>query len=163
MFPNQYGQQSPLARVYKHESHKLHQAFPAKIVNGKPVEIISGDLVGLNTDGTVSKYTGAAGTIYIGVAITSSVTPAYPNIDHSACEVTVAVTGYLLLWAKANFASGAAATATYVIPDGTDTDGYTNFKADADPSDSTYVPAKQWINLTAGAAAGDMIQVLCLP
>jgi hypothetical protein len=152
MFPNKYGQQSPLACIYKHESHKLSQAFNAKIVAGKPVEIVSGDLVALNADGTVAKYTGATGQIYIGIALTSSVTPAYPNVDHSACEVTVAVVGYIVLYAKAN--NGSALNATYIIPDGTYSDGYTNFKVNA--------TATNWINLTAGAADGDMIQVLCL-
>ena len=68
------GGRTPQAVIYKSESHKLHQAFPVKdgdtIVQGQPVK--------LNTDGTISPYTGDEGEVYLGIAVNYSKYHAYP-------------------------------------------------------------------------------------
>lgn len=86
------GGRTPQAVIYKSESHKLHQAFPVKdgdtIVQGQPVK--------LNTDGTISPYTGAEGEVYLGIAVNYSKYPAYPATA-AGVEVTVMMEGFAVI------------------------------------------------------------------
>lgn len=114
------GGQTLQAVIYKSESHKLHQAFPVKdgdtIVQGQPVK--------LNTDGTISPYTGAEGEVYLGIAVNYSKYPAYPAMA-AWVEVTVMMEGFAVIHGIAN----AEITTGYVQTDGTlDASGtYPNF------------------------------------
>lgn len=101
------GQKTPRAVIYKSESHKLHQAFcvkaETKIVKGQPVK--------LETDGTISPYTGT-GT-YLGIAVTDSINPAYQAQRNFPVEVTVMVEGFAIV----NWVAAAESTpAGYVTP-----------------------------------------------
>ena len=60
-----FGEKTPRAIIYKHESHKLHQAFAVKVDQNKAEDILQSQPVKLNSDGTVSVYTGAAGDILV--------------------------------------------------------------------------------------------------
>ena len=112
-----YGQKTPRVSIYKHESHKLHQAFNVKegatIVQGMPVALTK------EGDGNlpvIEPYTGTG--VYLGIAVTDSVTPAYAGQRAYPMEVTVAVEGFAIChyaaaaaivpgWVKPNLTSGA--------------------------------------------------------
>lgn len=101
------GQKTPRAVIYKSESHKLHQAFcvkaDTKIVKGQPVK--------LETDGTISPYTGTG--IYLGIAVTDNINPAYQAQRNFPVEVTVMVEGFAIVnWV----AAGDSTPAGYVTP-----------------------------------------------
>ena len=101
------GQKTPRAVIYKSESHKLHQAFcvkaDTKIVKGQPVK--------LETDGTISPYTGTG--IYLGIAVTDNINPAYHAQRNFPVEVTVMVEGFAIV----NWVAAAESTpAGYVTP-----------------------------------------------
>ena len=101
------GQKTPRAVIYKSESHKLHQAFcvkaSTKIVKGQPVK--------LETDGTISPYPGTG--IYLGIAVTDNVNPAYQAQRNFPVEVTVMVDGFAIV----NWVAAAESTpAGYVTP-----------------------------------------------
>ena len=101
------GQNTPRAVIYKSESHKLHQAFyvkaATKIVKGQPVK--------LETDGTISPYTGTG--IYLGIAVTDNINPAYQAQRNFPVEVTVMVEGFAIV----NWVAAADSTpAGYVTP-----------------------------------------------
>ena len=101
------GQKTPRAVIYKSESHKLNQAFcvksGAKIVKGQPVK--------LENDGTISPYTGTG--IYLGIAVTDNVNPAYQAQRNFPVEVTVMVEGFAIV----NWVAAAESTpAGYVTP-----------------------------------------------
>lgn len=106
-----YGQKTPRVSIYKHESHKLHQAF--NVADG--VTIVQGMPVALDNTGKLIAYTGAEGQVYLGVAVTDSVTPAYHAQREYPIEVTVAVEGYMIC----HWAATAAITPGYVKPAGT--------------------------------------------
>lgn len=106
-----YGQKTPRVSIYKHESHKLHQAF--NVADG--VKIVQGMPVALDNTGKLIAYTGAEGQVYLGVAVTDSVTPAYAGQRGYPIEVTVAVEGYIICY----WAASAAITPGYVKPAGT--------------------------------------------
>lgn len=104
------GQKTPRAVIYKSESHKLHQAFcvkaDTKIVKGQPVK--------LETDGTISPYTGTG--IYLGIAVTDNINPAYKAQRNFPVEVTVMVEGFAIV----NWVAAADSTpAGYVTPGAT--------------------------------------------
>ena len=104
------GQKTPRAVIYKSESHKLHQAFcvkaSTKIVKGQPVK--------LETDGTISPYTGTG--IYLGIAVTDNINPAYQGQRNFPVEVTVMVEGFAIV----NWVAAAESTpAGYVTPGAT--------------------------------------------
>ena len=136
---------TPQTVIYKSESHKLHQAFPVK-KNGKDVtEIVPGQPVELNTDGTIQPYAGTG--IYLGIAVTDSQNPAYPE-GALGPEVTVMVEAFAVVYgvAKAQMDCG------YVTPS-------------AKPAGDAYTPYAKgtntnFINITPGAEADDLIQVL---
>lgn len=106
-----FGEKTPRAVIYKSESHKLHQAFNVKegetIVQGMPVAI--------DETGLIFPFKGAATEIYLGVAVTDNVNPAYQAQNKFPVEVTVAVEGYMIC----NWVSNAAdLKAGYVVPSG---------------------------------------------
>ena len=134
------GVKTPQAVIYKSESHKLHQAFVVK----EGDTIIQGQPVMLNNDGTISPYIGTG--IYLGIAITDSVYPAYPGN-----EVTVMVEGFAVVYGVAS----AALTAGYVNPAAPDQDSlYVKYANTASSA------ASNFIALNAADAAGDLVQVL---
>lgn len=134
------GVKTPQAVIYKSESHKLHQAFTVKAGD----TIIQGQPVMLNADGTISPYVGTG--IYLGIAITDSVYPAYPGD-----EVTVMVQGFAVVYGVAT----AAVTAGYVTPSAPDEDSlYTNY------TNTSASAASNFIALNTADAKGDLIQVL---
>lgn len=84
-------EKTPRTQVYKSESHKLNQAFPVK----KDAVITQGMPVKLETDGTISPYTGEG--IYLGIAHTDSIKPAYAPQRNFPIEVTVMVEGFAIV------------------------------------------------------------------
>lgn len=140
-----WGEETLRATIYKSESHKLHQAFPVK--NGK--KILQSQPVALNNDGTIQPYTGTASEIYLGIAVTDSVNPAYQPQRNVDLEVTVAVEGYMIC----NWVSKAALTPGYVTVDGTTlTDHFPVAATSSDPTN--------FISLNSADAANEVIQVL---
>ena len=140
------GGRTPQAVIYKSESHKLHQAFPVKdgdtIVQGQPVK--------LNTDGTISPYTGAEGEVYLGIAVNYSKYPAYPATA-AGVEVTVMMEGFAVIH---GIAKADITTTGYVQTDGTlDASGtYPNFSPSSG-AETKFIA----INV---AEAGDLVQIL---
>lgn len=136
------GTKTPKAAIYKSESHKLHQAFPVKegetILQSMPVMI--------NTDGTISPYTGTG--LFIGIATTNSEYPAYKDKDE--IEITVAVEGYAIVCGKANAALNAGA----VLPTALGKDEmYVTYKTDSSEN-------PHFISLQNASGAGELIHVL---
>ena len=140
------GSRTPQAVIYKSESHKLHQAFPVKdgdtIVQSQPVK--------LNTDGTISPYTGAEGEVYLGIAVNYSKYPAYPAMA-AWVEVTVMMEGFAVIHgiAKAEITTG------YVQTNGTlDASGtYPNFSPSTSDAETKFIA----INV---AEVDDLVQIL---
>lgn len=136
------GEKTPQAIIYKHESHKLHQAFNVKdgdtIIQGMPVK--------LNEDGTISPYEGTG--LFIGIAITDSITPAYPQ---PSVEVTVMVEGFVIVYGKA----AAAITATSALKPGAavEDDIYIPYSPDSAATDPKFIA----LNV---ADADELVQVL---
>lgn len=141
------GGRTQQAVIYKNESHKLHQAFPVKdgdtIVQGQPVK--------LNTDGTISPYTGAKGEVYLGIAVNYSKYPAYPTTA-AGVEVTVMMEGFAVIHgiAKVNIT-----TTGYIQTDGTlDASGtYPNFSPSGEGAETKFIA----INV---ADVDDLVQIL---
>lgn len=135
--------------IFKSESHKLHQAFPvAKDDAGKNKVLIPGQPAKLNEDGTIEAYFGEG--IYLGIAVTSSEYPCYPEGALGA-EVTVAVEGYMVLFAQA----GEEIKAGAVVPaELTDDSQYVTYNQDADNTDPKFIA------ISTAAEAGELIQVL---
>lgn len=140
------GGRTPQAVIYKSESHKLHQAFPVK--NGDT--IVQGQPVKLNTDGTISPYTGVEGEVYLGIAVNYSKYPAYPAMA-AGVEVTVMMEGFAVIHgiAKADTTTG------YVQTDGTlDASGtYPNFSPSVSGAETQFIA----INL---AEVDELVQIL---
>ena len=137
------GQKTPRAVIYKSESHKLHQAFcvkaDTKIVKGQPVK--------LETDGTISPYTGTG--IYLGIAVTDNINPAYQGQRNFPVEVTVMVEGFAIVnWV----AAGDSTPAGYVTP-GSDLLNGRYVKGTTSPSETKFIA------LNAGDT-NEVIQVL---
>ena len=143
------GSATPRTAIYKSESHKLHQAFAVKKTAGVVEEIVPGQLVKLNTDGTISAYTGSG--IYLGIAVTDSQNPCYPD-GALGPEVTVMVEGFSVVYGEAGTGSSDL-DCGYVAPA-------------AKPAGNLYVPYSasesetRFINITPGADAGELIQIL---
>lgn len=132
------GVKTPQTVVFKSESHKLHQAFVVK----EGDTIIQGQPVMLNTDGTISPYTGTG--IYLGIAMTDSVYPAYPGN-----EVTVAVQAFAVIYGKA----AATQDCGYVTPNALgEKEMYVPYAASTE--------ATPFIAINSAGAEGDLIQVL---
>lgn len=146
-----FGEKTPRAIIYKHESHKLHQSFAVKVNDSVVETILQGQPVKLNSDGTISKYTGASGEIYLGIAVTDSPTPAYAAQRGYPIEVTVMVQGFCIC----NWVATAAITPGYVTVNGT----YLNdYYPKATQAGSNVVT--NFIALNSASAANDVIQVL---
>lgn len=141
------GGRTPQAVIYKSESHKLHQAFPVK----KGDTIVQGQPVKLNQEGTISPYTGAAGDVYLGIAVNYSKYPAYPATA-AEVEVTVMMEGFAVIH---GIAMGEIKTTGYVQPDGTlDASGtYPNFSPSASGAETKFIA----INM---AEVDDLVQIL---
>lgn len=139
-----FGEKTPRAVIYKSESHKLHQAFNVKggetIVQGMPVAIDEAGLIYPCKDVTTE--------VYLGVAVTDNVNPAYRAQNNFPVEVTVAMEGYMIC----NWVSNGEITAGYVTPSG-------------DLLNDRFVKANQGIStpfiaLTPADEANELIQVL---
>lgn len=141
------GGQTLQAVIYKSESHKLHQAFPVKdgdtVVHGQPVK--------LNTDGTISPYTGAEAEVYLGIAVNYSKYPAYPAMA-AWVEVTVMMEGFAVIH---GIAKTEITETGYVQTDGTlDASGtYPNFSPSASGAETKFIA----INVAEG---DDLVQIL---
>lgn len=143
------GRPTPQTVIFKSESHKLHQAFPvAKEESGKNKVVVPGQPVKLNADGTIEAYFGTG--IYLGIAVTGSEYPCYPQ-GSLGSEVTVAVEGYMVVYATAK----AAITAGAVVPSALAADSqYVTYEQDADNTDPKFIA------ISTAAEAGELIQVL---
>lgn len=139
-----FGEKTPRAVIYKSESYKLHQAFNVKegetIVQGMPVAIDKAGLIYPCKDVTTE--------VYLGVAVTDNVNPAYRAQNNFPVEVTVAMEGYMIC----NWVSNGEITAGYVTPSG-------------DLLNDRFVKANQGIStpfiaLTPAGEANELIQVL---
>lgn len=105
------GDKTPRVVIYKSESHKLHQAFNVK----DGVKVYQGMPVSLTVDGTIEPYTGATGQVYLGIAVTDNINPAYQPQRNFPVEVTVAVEAFMLV----NWVASAAMDCGYVKPTST--------------------------------------------
>lgn len=143
---------TPQTVIYKSESHKLHQAFPAKKTSGVVAEIVPGQPVKLNTDGTIEPYNGSG--IYLGIAVTDSQNPCYPEGELGP-EVTVMVEAFAVIYGVVATGVSEALSCGYVAP-GAKTAGeaYVPYNATAEAAESNFV------NITPGSEAGELIQVL---
>lgn len=141
-----FGEKTPRAVIYKSESHKLHQAFNVKegetIVQGMPVAIDEAGLIYPCKDVTTE--------VYLGVAVTDNVNPAYRAQNNFPVEVTVAMEGYMIC----NWVSNGEITAGYVTPSG-DLLNDRFVKATNNKGIST-----PFIALTPADEANELIQVL---
>lgn len=142
-----FGQKTPRAVIYKSESHKLCQAFCVK----EGETIVQGMPVALGTDGLIEKFIpgGSGSQIYLGVAITDNVNPAYRGQRNFPVEVTVAVEGYMIC----NWVAVAAIYAGYVRPTGNLLNG--RFVIAESQVDET-----NFIALVPADEANEVIQVL---
>lgn len=104
-----FGERTPRAVIYKSESHKLHQAFNVQA----GVKIVQGMPVALNTEGLIYPCTDTTTQVYLGVAVTDNVNPAYQPQRNFPVEVTVAMEGYMIC----NWVSSEDIEAGYVTPD----------------------------------------------
>lgn len=105
-----FGERTPRAVIYKSESHKLHQAFNVKAGE----KIVQGMPVALDKEGLIYPCTDPSTQVYLGVAVTDNVNPAYQPQRNFPVEVTVAVEGYMIC----NWVSNGTIEAGYVTPDG---------------------------------------------
>lgn len=139
-----FGERTPRAVIYKSESHKLHQAFNVKAGE----KIVQGMPVALDEDGLIYHCTDPSTQVYLGVAVTDNVNPAYQPQRNFPVEVTVAVEGYMIC----NWVSNGTIEAGYVTPDG-------------ELLNDRFVKAKQGIStpfiaLNPAEEANEVIQVL---
>lgn len=139
-----FGEKTPRAVIYKSESHKLHQAFNVK--DGET--ILQGMPVALDENGFIYPCTDVATQVYLGVAVTDNVNPAYQAQNKFPVEVTVAMEGYMIC----NWVSNGTIEAGYVTPSG-------------DVLNDRFVKANQaistpFIALTPADEANEVIQVL---
>lgn len=146
------GVPTPQTVIYKSESHKLHQAFPAKKTDGVVVEIVPGQPVKLNTDGTIEPYAGSG--IYLGIAVTDSQNPCYPDGELGP-EVTVMVEAFAVIYGVVATGVSGALACGYVAPGEKAADeAYVPYDATSQGAESHFV------NITPGSETGELIQVL---
>lgn len=139
------GERTPRAFVYKSESHKLNQAFVAK----EGVKIYQGMPVQLESDGTIAPYTGDEDSIYLGVAHTDNIAPAYQGQRNFPVEVTVMVEGYVIVH---GVPTEDLETCGYVKPtSNVVAPGFVKYEASDD--------ATKFINITP-ANTGEVMQIL---
>ena len=145
---------TPQAVIYKSESHKLHQAFPVKKTENVVAEIVPGQPVKLNSDGTVEAYAGSG--IYLGIAVTDSRYPVYPE-GALGPEITVMVEAFAVVYGTVKELPGAATSLPcgYIAPAAkTASDAYTPYAASDGGAETKF------INITPGADVDELIQVL---
>lgn len=145
---NILGTKTKKAVIYKHESHKLHQAFSVKEAEESTID--AGNPVMLNTDGTISNYNGTG--LFVGIAMTPGDANVYPPSTLGK-EITVAVRGYMVVRAVANAPIEATAYLEPVEPHATEP--YFTYKAAA-------AGETKFVALSMAAAAGDLIEILIL-
>ncbi|MCM1438786.1 MAG: hypothetical protein NC131_06195 [Roseburia sp.] len=102
------GEQTPRVVIFKSESHKLCEAF--NVADGKT--ILKGMPVALDSDGNITPYLGGDNEVYLGMAITDNVNPAYRAQRNFPVEVTVMVEAFAVV----HYVSSAAITPGYVKP-----------------------------------------------
>lgn len=141
---NKLGTKTKAAVIYKHESHKLHQAFSVK----EGEEILAGNPVKLEEDGTISNYAGTG--VYLGVAINPSAAKMYPPSSLGK-EITIAVQGYMITRGLADSAIEATGYVTPVANHATE--AYYTYKTSA--TETKFVALNT-------AAAGDFVEILIL-
>lgn len=142
-----FGERTPKAVIYKSESHKLHQAFNVKA----DTKIVQGMAVALGTDGLIEPFIpgGAGNQVYLGIAVTDNVNPAYQPQRNFPVEVTVAVQGYMIL----NWVAKETLDCGYINPTADLLhDRFVIAEASTDES--------QFIAITPADEANDVIQVL---
>ena len=133
-----FGGKTPRVKIYKSESHKLHQAFT--VAEGSTIS--EGMPVAIDTDGNIIPYTGTG--IYIGIAVTNNTNQAYKGQKDFPVEVTVAVRGYMVV----NWTAAASITPGYV-------------KMNASNAAETSSDATNFVAL-APAGTGEIVPVLVL-
>lgn len=140
---------TPRVQVYKSESHKLHQAFNPKVTSGTAATIIKGAPVKLETDGTISPFTGSG--MYLGIAVTDSINPAYGEQRSYPTEVTVMVEGFVIVnWvANADISNAGYVTPISTAPTAADH----TVKCEASQSDTNFIALHP-------ADEGEVVQVL---
>lgn len=140
-----FGEKTPRVVIYKSESHKLHQAFTVaednKIVKGMPVAITA--------EGQIEPFTGDEDQVYLGIAVTDNVNPAYGAQRNFPVEVTVMMEGYAIC----NWVSKEALDCGYVQPDGTLLND--RFSVAATSAEET-----RFISITKADEANELIQVI---
>lgn len=140
-----FGERTPRAVIYKSESHKLHQAFNVKAEE----KIVQGMPVALNKDGLIYPCTDVATQVYLGVAVTDNVNPAYQPQKSFPVEVTVAMEGYMIC----NWVSSGNIEAGYVTPNG-------KLLNDRFVKADQATSSTQFIALNPAEEANEVIQVL---
>ena len=146
-----FGERTPRAVIYKSESHKLHQAFNVKA----GVKIVQGMPVALGIDGLIEPFIpgGAGSQVYLGIAVTDNINPAYQPQRNFPVEVTVAVQGYMIL----NWVAKEALDCGYINPTENPTENLLHGRfviAEVSTDES------QFIAITPADEANDVIQVL---
>lgn len=152
------GQKTPRTQIYKHESHKLHQAFNVHVNSETHVmdTIVKGQPVKLNSDGTISPYAGSG--VYLGIAVTDTINPAYKAQYGYPIEVTVMMEGFAIV----NWVAGAASvSAGYVTTDGSLLNSrYVKATNTTTPEGESAPTPSNFIALEAATALSQIIQVL---
>lgn len=139
-----FGEKTPRAVIYKSESHKLHQAFNV----AADQVILQGMPVALDEDGFIYPCKDVTTEVYLGIAVTDNVNPAYQAQNRYPVEVTVAMEGFMIC----NWVSNGEIKAGYVTPSG-------------DLLNGRFVKANQavstpFIAITPADEANEVIQVL---
>lgn len=138
-----FGSKTPKTVIYKSESHKLHQAFTVE----KGETIVQGVPVSLTKGGQIKVY--ADGEVFLGIAVTDNVNPAYQGQRSFPVEVTVMVEGYALC----NWVSNTKVDCGYVKPSG---ELLNSRFVKADPANVE----THFIAITPADEANELIQVL---
>jgi len=138
-----FGEKTPRVVIYKSESHKLHQAFV--VADGE--KIVKGMPVALTEDGKIKPYKDGE-KVYLGIAVTDNVNPAYGAQRNFPVEVTVMMEGYAIC----NWVSNGEIKCGAVIPSG-------------DLLNDRFVKANQGIDtpfiaITPADEANELIQVI---
>lgn len=139
-----FGEKTPRVVIYKSESHKLHQAFT--VADGE--KIVKGMPVALTEDGKIKPYKDGE-KVYLGIAVTDNVNPAYGAQRNFPVEVTVMMEGYAIC----NWVSKAAIDCGYVQPDGSLLND--RFSVAATSAEET-----RFISITKADEANELIQVI---
>lgn len=154
-----FGGTTPRVVIYKSESHKLHQAFPVKVLT-VPIKIYAGNPVAIAADGTIELLTKDNEANYLGIAVTDSINPAYKESANAGyVEVTVAVQGFMIINAISEAALDAGPVEIGTGMDATNLNHFTKFKTFT-KADAATRPVN-FISLTKASTKDELIQVLC--